>query len=754
MKEKSNSLLSWIAGTAVFLLLAVFLVREIACFDVWFHLKAGEWMAVNHKIPYKDIFSYTAAGYDWIDSHWLFQILIYLMYKLGGFTGLQVFTLLVFVLAFSVIFAVVKKEVLPYCLMIAVGTILLVQERFYIRPEMITILFIGVYFTVIELYRQGRKDLIYALPVLQLIWTNMHGLFILGPVIIACFIAGGYVSRISGTKVLATEGGRDKKLMITLAAVIAACFINPYGLKGTMYPFLLFTEIGETASDWMKTVEELQPSFSVGTDSITGVLYRVMIAGTALTFLGRLKKINFSRLLVYAGFLYISFKARRNISLFAFISLPVAAANLGDVSEKIKNFLTIKKPKLNTGLKNALNVITVLVCACLIVSVVTDSYYIRENDVKRFGFGLSRELYPEDAVKFIDANKLSGNLLNANSIGGYLAWKYGEKKKVHVDGRWEVYGKEFTDAYKHALTDMSTFSDYLNRYDINYVLFTHISMESRRLLPGLYASKKWALVYYDNVSEIFIENTPENAAIITKYRVNASSVAVQVPAYPVRKGFQYNSFMKGSFFYALAGYLNAEYEFGRAIEIYPGYQEAYNNLGNVYFQTGEYAKAEKNYRKALGLNPKDVKVYKNLESLYMKTENTAELLKITGKLTMVQPGNPENHYELALANERLGNKEEFIKELETAIKLDPGHFNAHYKLAQAYSDTDVNRTIIELREVIRINPDFARAYYNLGLAYLKKEQYEKTYLYWKIYKDMEPEDPNLSNIRKWLDEHD
>ena len=40
-------------------MLASFLIRDIYSKDIGFHIKAGEWIVENHKVPDKDMFSYT-----------------------------------------------------------------------------------------------------------------------------------------------------------------------------------------------------------------------------------------------------------------------------------------------------------------------------------------------------------------------------------------------------------------------------------------------------------------------------------------------------------------------------------------------------------------------------------------------------------------------------------------------------------------------------------------------------------------------
>ena len=62
-------------------------VFDLANLDFGFHLKAGEFIWLERAIPRHDMFSYLAEGNRWVDSHWLFQLILYGVYSLGGVPG-------------------------------------------------------------------------------------------------------------------------------------------------------------------------------------------------------------------------------------------------------------------------------------------------------------------------------------------------------------------------------------------------------------------------------------------------------------------------------------------------------------------------------------------------------------------------------------------------------------------------------------------------------------------------------------------
>src|SRR5258708_40291468 len=76
------------------LLAVAFAVRPIDDFDVWYHLTAGRMMAATGRWPVTNTFAYTAPGAPWIDLHWMFQLLLYGSYRLGGPNRCIVLTML------------------------------------------------------------------------------------------------------------------------------------------------------------------------------------------------------------------------------------------------------------------------------------------------------------------------------------------------------------------------------------------------------------------------------------------------------------------------------------------------------------------------------------------------------------------------------------------------------------------------------------------------------------------------------------
>ena len=92
-----------------------------------------------------------------------------------------------------------------------------------------------------------RPELAWTLPLVQVIWVNTHGLFVLGPIILGAHLAERLLkfSHSSG------DPGPDRSQSwrwwrhLSGAAVLVAiaCLVNPYGLRGALFPLEIFPKI-------------------------------------------------------------------------------------------------------------------------------------------------------------------------------------------------------------------------------------------------------------------------------------------------------------------------------------------------------------------------------------------------------------------------------------------------------------------------------------------------------------------------------
>ena len=86
--------------------------------------------------------------------------------------------------------------------------------------------------------RTGRG--LWLLPPLFALWINLHGSWVFGMVVLVLTIASGLVEGEWGLVVARRWTPEElKKLLLALAASLAALFVNPFGYKLVLYPYTL-----------------------------------------------------------------------------------------------------------------------------------------------------------------------------------------------------------------------------------------------------------------------------------------------------------------------------------------------------------------------------------------------------------------------------------------------------------------------------------------------------------------------------------
>ncbi len=187
-----------IAGYGLFFLCGVLV--QIDSYDVWWHLHIGRYIVSTHTIPTVDHFTRLGDGRPYLDSHWLFQVLLYLLTRLFGTVGLSVYQAVVYGLLFLSYLLIPRRgrdrlSGLVITLSIGAIGICAISSRFLPRPEAITYLMITSIILIFELYRRRKTRLVYFIPFLMLLWENCHALFVIGYFLIGAYLIDSVLAR-------------------------------------------------------------------------------------------------------------------------------------------------------------------------------------------------------------------------------------------------------------------------------------------------------------------------------------------------------------------------------------------------------------------------------------------------------------------------------------------------------------------------------------------------------------------------------
>src|SRR5664279_121447 len=230
-----------------------------------------------HSLPRVDTYSFTAGGFPSLDFEWLSEIPFLLGFKAMGLQGILAVYFLVLVLIYIGVYYLACRAGAD-CKNATVATLFgIFLGVVSVGPRMLLfgwLCMVGL-LIVLDRFRQTGKGL-WILPPLFALWINLHGSWVFGVVVLVVTIASGLVRGEWGLVVARRWSPVElKKLLLALAASLAALFVNPFGYKLVLYPFdLLFRQ-----KDVMQHIEEWQSvDFSTGNGRLALIIIFALLA--------------------------------------------------------------------------------------------------------------------------------------------------------------------------------------------------------------------------------------------------------------------------------------------------------------------------------------------------------------------------------------------------------------------------------------------------------------------------------------------
>jgi len=445
---------------AAFLLL-VFLVGcvEIEDGDIWWHLRTGQLIFERCEIPCTDWFTYTSPDSHWIDLHWGFQLIVAGLWAIGGAPALVLAKSCLGTVTFALCLSCRRPE-WPWRRVVAcwLPSILIFSGRNQVRPEMFSLLFLAG--TLAVLFHQSRRPwLAWLLPLIQVLWINMHALFILGLIVWFCFLADAVMRRIAARRFVAGKqappptAAELRRWGIISFLVLAAALANPYGLEGATFPMTLLERIqGDQRSFYQPFAGEFNGLGDfIGTHGLwaaltnltTGSLLALFVLGlTSFGWLLTNGRFSLFRSLLFAIFAYLAWQASRNSALFALIGGWVLHCNVCELMEAMPAH---PAPRFRLG-----QVVLASLLGLLIVAVPTDVFWTLAHDEmpRRFGWGEVPYAFAHESAKFLSGDGMPRRVFAVDQgAAAVYIFHNGPAGRVFADGRLEVNTRRTLERY-------------------------------------------------------------------------------------------------------------------------------------------------------------------------------------------------------------------------------------------------------------------------------------------------------------------
>jgi hypothetical protein len=479
----------------IYLLILKGFIFPLPLLDFWWHLKMGELILGGGSIPRTDLFSFTAAGETFVVQNWLSEIILFLTYKLGDFPLLIFFNTLLLVFSLIPIYYLCRKSSSRFWPPLFAAALASVCMYGNLRPQNFSFLFFALFYLLLDDYRFKRRDRLWLLPVLMVLWVNIHGGFVLGLILIGIYQAPAFVSKLLFNF---HEKMFDRKLLIVQILSILATFANPEGFR--IYEYI-YTVLRDPSSQQF-VVEWLPPAIN----NAQGIFLFFLPFFTATLVLILVRcRIDPVDLYIYLVFSFFGFSASRNSIYFLFAIAPIVArympagktdqAQPDREPDKPALLPANAKPSKQAGILNL-----VFVCAALI-AVVIHSPWIKSGIYDK---SLLEANTPIGAMDFIDKNSLEGNIFHPQIFGDYLIWRLWPKQHSFIDGRVHLFGESFIRYYQRILRD-SNWEELLKKFDIRYLLLCKEGKggSPEHMINTARSSPSWTVLHEDEVSVLF-----------------------------------------------------------------------------------------------------------------------------------------------------------------------------------------------------------------------------------------------------------
>jgi hypothetical protein len=498
----------YILLAATSLLAGFFVFFPIADGDIFWHLASGREMLSNKHFLLTDPFSFTTPGIQWIDLHWLFQVLTYLIYSMSGYYGLLFFKSLI--ISGSVILLLSLNRTLSSMVVTAILFLFSFYQYRYLvplRPGILTLFYLSLFIFLLERYnRTLRIRFLVLLIPLQILWVNTQGLFMIGPAVFVVYMLGGatdFIVRSQLSKnILAAmiKTRRNVQIIIIFLSLCIAGLITPYGFRGLLFPFRLFTQITPGEKNlYSNLIAENTPLLNMtGTDQEFYVVTFAILFFTALiSIIISGKRTRSAHLYLFFCFSILAFMAQRNLILFIFAVMPLLQSNF-------EHFHLKTSLLFNRFLLYGLTMITVLYftfVATLHFSMIQSV----NNPVSPF-------CHPLESTEYLKNHNVNGVLFNADRYGGYCIWRLYPSHKVFIDTRLSMRERSFFSNYINILNSPEQFEQQIDNYGITAVLIpAHLPLYIN-LARYLIRNPQWAMVVCDGSEVLFVkrDQKPQN----------------------------------------------------------------------------------------------------------------------------------------------------------------------------------------------------------------------------------------------------
>ena len=492
---------------AIFLTMLIAAIQPVTDPDFWWHLPTGNWILSHHAVPRHDLYTFTVSNHRWITHEWLSEVIVAVLYAAGRLPLVSLVFGAVTAAGFLLVYLAIDRRVnfVIAGLVLALG-VAAANPIWGPRIQMITFALSALTYLWVKQFCEGRSRALYLLPVVMLVWVNLHGGFVLGYAILGIALlveAVRYVVRRPGAMALP----HLRAMAAVLAASIAVAILNPNGWDIYLYPF----QTGGSPEQQRLIVEWFSPNFQMSQMWAFEAMIFLIVLGLALS-----RRIEPRQLLLLLVGLGLALHSVRNLSFFMLVAVPALADYAQQARERLSLHWPRRVPK-TTPVTFAANVV-MIVAILAVVAIASLPSLLQRVDGK-----LVARDFPIKAADFLVQHPPPGHMLNVYGWGGYLIFRLDAQtttQPVFIFGDAALDGDQLLRDYDHLQSLGTDQAQLFERYQINWVIFHSndpIITELRQIHSAAGQTGWFELGTFDKAI-LMMRDTPDNRAYAAQAR--------------------------------------------------------------------------------------------------------------------------------------------------------------------------------------------------------------------------------------------
>jgi len=442
-------------------------------YDLGWHLAAGDLIRDQGNIPFQDPWSFTSGGWQWFNLSWLWDVVASVIFQYAKLSGLTLFVVACGAVIVGYLASIcLSSGASTAAVCISVSASCLLYPSFATAPNIYlaaspntsTMMFCVMFYG--ECLKKTRWLL---LPLMMVLWVNMHGGFLLGFLVVGVFC---------GAALLRRDWPAFKLYSFAGMACLVAVFINPLGwhihdgVTATLGHF-----VQAYITEWQSYFQNISMP-----GSIPGMIYISIFVALELFY--RTPCPIEARLLSWL-FLVLGFYQFRYMSFFFLFSAVPLALHLDRLLPRL-NVLEVQRSLLAAGLIGA--------CALPLT-------FMQMKPALELP-----QMISEQDARYLQTHFPHARLLNHWNVGGLLIFYTRGAVPVFVDGRAAT-------AYPDSLLrdylklpeweiDEAAWDAVLGKYQIDTVLWVKAHEGLRRFLVG---KRGWKEEYAGSYESIYVK---------------------------------------------------------------------------------------------------------------------------------------------------------------------------------------------------------------------------------------------------------